>query len=136
MTAAFDYALRQEELTYIKQDFERYEKRGYAWEYMGVVVRIDYKDREISSDGIWGVEDDCGDDYVWELAQGCLSEAISNAQQFYDDAGQPPESIAALDRDELLAALKEVEPRHESLWQFERGMSEEERALYRGKDAA
>lgn len=54
-------------------------KRGRWW-YIGVVAEVHACDIELGGASIWGVESDCGHEYLQELARDTTNEALGYAR--------------------------------------------------------
>lgn len=85
MTTALD-------IVYMCQDYERMEDHARGgWSMTGVVVTILLDGEEIARASLWGIESDCGDDYLNATVGFLVSDAMLTLPQ----AAEKYESLAA-----------------------------------------
>jgi len=86
------------EALYLAQNYKRIEGLNTNdWWFLGCVVTVYSNNVEVGSDSLWGIESDSGDEYLREIEQDCISNALaqveSNSQKLIASAKAAIESV-------------------------------------------
>ena len=70
---------------YAIQDYDRITEleKGY-WHFMGCTVTLSVDGIELDGDGLWGIESDCGDDYIAEVERESIASLMHDIPEHKD----------------------------------------------------
>ena len=74
-------SLEKADIAYALQDYERMERYGDYWSFVGIVVKMFIEGEEVDSASLWGIESDSDDKYFLEETDNLIDDMLSRVSE-------------------------------------------------------